>query len=146
MSRLIWIYAVCKSILLSPMAVKELNRMLHLQLWLGNYTEKFPFCVLDQFEWQLNLIEFYACCYNVAKCVNIETLPTEKFPFCVLDQFVWQLDFIEFYAFCYNVAKCVNSETLPTYCVAVLENPGCICCRSQMYCLTWREIFEVCIF
>ena len=26
MSRLIWIYAVCKSLLLSPVAVKELNK------------------------------------------------------------------------------------------------------------------------
>ena len=28
MSRLIWIYAVCKNLLLSPMAVKELNTVL----------------------------------------------------------------------------------------------------------------------
>ena len=27
MSHLIWIYAVCKSLLLSPMAVKELNAL-----------------------------------------------------------------------------------------------------------------------
>ena len=27
MSRLIWIYAVCKSLLLAPMAVKELNQL-----------------------------------------------------------------------------------------------------------------------
>ena len=32
MSRLIWIYAVCRSLLLSPVAVKELR------LWLGAYT------------------------------------------------------------------------------------------------------------
>ena len=30
MSRLIWIYAVCKSLLLSPVAVKELNKLLQI--------------------------------------------------------------------------------------------------------------------
>ena len=37
MSRLIWIYAVCKSLLLSPMAVKELNIFISIKLHAAAY-------------------------------------------------------------------------------------------------------------
>ena len=49
MSRLIWIYAVCKSLLLSPVAVKELRR---------NETENFSiFCRDDKINF-INEIPF----------------------------------------------------------------------------------------
>ena len=40
-SRLVWIYAICKTLLLSPVAVKELNYFYHLFLSEKNQVKSF---------------------------------------------------------------------------------------------------------
>ena len=79
MSRLIWIYVVCKSILLSPMAVKE-----QMRLFLGNgifnlhMGVSFSLHKYLQYGWTVYCIRIHPASYDSGACSD----PENVYPNC----------------------------------------------------------------